>query len=49
MFIHLKKGLDSEPVDWLGCDEPPEECKATFILKVQHNGPLVTVDGVENG
>jgi Patatin-like phospholipase len=25
MFIHLKQDLDIEPVDWLGCDEPPED------------------------
>jgi predicted acylesterase/phospholipase RssA len=25
MFIHLKQDLDIEPVDWLGCEEPPEE------------------------
>jgi predicted acylesterase/phospholipase RssA len=25
MFIHLKQDLDIEPVDWLGCEEPPED------------------------
>lgn len=25
MFIHLKRDLDVEPVDWLGCEEPPED------------------------
>jgi predicted acylesterase/phospholipase RssA/MinD-like ATPase involved in chromosome partitioning or flagellar assembly len=24
MFIHLKKGLEVDPVDWLGCDDPYE-------------------------
>ena len=24
MFIHLKKGLDVSPVDWLGCEDPAE-------------------------
>jgi predicted acylesterase/phospholipase RssA len=24
MFIHLKRDLDVVPVDWIGCDEPPE-------------------------
>jgi hypothetical protein len=22
MFVHLKKGLETDPVDWMGCDEP---------------------------
>lgn len=22
MFLHLKKGLDSDPLDWVGCEEP---------------------------
>jgi predicted acylesterase/phospholipase RssA len=22
MFLHLRKGLDSEPLDWVGCEEP---------------------------
>jgi hypothetical protein len=25
MFIHLKQDLDLEPIDWLGCEEPPED------------------------
>jgi hypothetical protein len=25
MFIHLKQDLDVEPIDWLGCEEPPED------------------------
>jgi predicted acylesterase/phospholipase RssA/MinD-like ATPase involved in chromosome partitioning or flagellar assembly len=24
MFIHLKKGLEVDPVDWVGCDDPYE-------------------------
>ncbi|MBN1652584.1 MAG: patatin-like phospholipase family protein [Deltaproteobacteria bacterium] len=24
MFVHLKKDLDAKPVDWIGCQEPPE-------------------------
>jgi predicted acylesterase/phospholipase RssA/tetratricopeptide (TPR) repeat protein len=24
MFIHLKQDLDVVPVDWIGCDDPPE-------------------------
>jgi predicted acylesterase/phospholipase RssA len=27
MFIHLKKDLDVVPVDWIGCEEPPEISK----------------------
>jgi predicted acylesterase/phospholipase RssA len=25
MFLHLKRDLDVMPVDWIGCEEPPEE------------------------
>jgi hypothetical protein len=24
MFIHLKQDLDVVPIDWIGCEEPPE-------------------------
>jgi hypothetical protein len=27
MFIHLKQDLDVVPVDWIGCEEPPEGSK----------------------
>jgi predicted acylesterase/phospholipase RssA len=32
MFIHLKQDLDVEPVDWIGCDEPPERSAAQINL-----------------
>ena len=27
MFLHLKRDLDVTPVDWKGCEEPPEEAR----------------------
>ena len=34
MFIHLKQDLDVVPVDWIGCEEQPEE------TSTQENEPL---------
>jgi hypothetical protein len=37
MYIHLKKGLDAQPIDWLGCDDPsqhlPNSLKTTYGVR----------------
>jgi hypothetical protein len=32
MFIHLKQGLDSEPVDWIDCQDPSEPRPVSPLL-----------------
>lgn len=32
MFIHLKQGLEGEPVDWVGCQDPSEPLLQTPLL-----------------
>lgn len=38
MFLHLKRGLDAEPVDWRECQDPPEALDRT--LPAGRQGPL---------
>jgi hypothetical protein len=35
MFIHLKQDLDVEPVDWHGCEEPPEDGDPTHLREAR--------------
>ena len=32
MFIHLKKGLDVSPVNWIGCEDPLPTAAQTYLL-----------------
>ncbi|MDT7777967.1 MAG: hypothetical protein QOC99_479 [Acidobacteriota bacterium] len=33
MFIHLKKDLEVDPVDWVGCDDPYEDIDDTHLAE----------------
>jgi hypothetical protein len=33
MFLHLKRDLDVQPVDWLGCEEPSEQVDAHHVAE----------------
>lgn len=38
MFIHLKKDLNADPVDWIGCQEPFDPTDSGLLLECR--GPL---------